>query len=301
MGILLAYLLLITSAIPKSIKRIAEERKTNNQAIKTQPSADLKRIGAEITLSKEEAQRYYADQNKSYSLQRLIFLVNLFTLVGLVFYTIFTYRILCASKKSADAAKESADTAASQLEMAERPWISGPITVTGPFVIGTAVGAHLSVTFDMKNIGQSPASNVVKRAMLTTGEYGSGQDTISERKHLCDNLTNSILNSDGQFWFPETIFPNTETPEEDGTILSDPATQYFQKHSDETYPTYRIVTCVAYMSTFNNDVAYYTGRIYGIEPSDSKNRIRVGETIPAKGIQLREWGKAIVGKVSRSK
>ncbi len=55
----------------------------------------------------------------------------------------------------AEAAKSAADTAATQLELAERPWISSDIAIASPFVFDKD-GGHVTFQFALKNSGHSP-------------------------------------------------------------------------------------------------------------------------------------------------
>lgn len=101
----------------------------------------------------------------------------------LVVYTIFTALMYCANKKSADAAKNASDTAhdsliftQSEFRMDQRPYLSAVAraafakpTTTGidtgqvPFSYTTKSKqmAFFSAAVDLRNIGKSPARNVV--------------------------------------------------------------------------------------------------------------------------------------------
>jgi hypothetical protein len=63
------------------------------------------------------------------------------------------------TRKSADAAKSAADTAASQLELAERPWVDANITVNGSISFNEN-GANVPIKIALKNSGPSPALSV---------------------------------------------------------------------------------------------------------------------------------------------
>lgn len=67
--------------------------------------------------------------------------------------------LLRQGEVSSRAAEEAANTAAKQLEMAERPWISADLAVGGPLVFG-ADGAKMPVVLSITNSGRSPATRV---------------------------------------------------------------------------------------------------------------------------------------------
>jgi len=116
--------------------------------------------------------------------QRLAHVVTVVTLVVLVIYTSYTIKIYKATGKSADAAKNAADTAAKQLELTSRPWVDIDVFISAPVTYGTN-GVNIGFTFVVKNIGQSPAQNVSIAPRLIPG--GMGTDVHERQQHVCED------------------------------------------------------------------------------------------------------------------
>ena len=144
-----------------------------------------------VHLSPEEAKRYYSDQDKTYRLQTRIFWANILTLLVLAAYAVFTYRILCATNKSANAAKESADTASRQLEMTDRPWLilQGIVIDNSGFTFSKDGRAHVSIHPIIKNIGHSVATHVTFDAkMIIPSQSDFANIAVREQKELCKSF-----------------------------------------------------------------------------------------------------------------
>src|SRR5271157_2502861 len=75
------------------------------------------------------------------------------------YYTRAAYRQTATSETAALAAKSAADTAANELELSHRPWVSAKFAPRDN-VWTDEEGLHLTVEMDAKNIGQSPAVRV---------------------------------------------------------------------------------------------------------------------------------------------
>ena len=62
------------------------------------------------------------------------FFLEVVTLIVFVVYAIYTGRMYYANRDSADAATKAANTAASQLEMTGRPWITIDVVITSALI-----------------------------------------------------------------------------------------------------------------------------------------------------------------------
>jgi len=60
-------------------------------------------------------------------------LINALTLAAVATYTHWAQKQWTASNRAAGAAESAAKTAASELEMSERPWVDADISIDGPF------------------------------------------------------------------------------------------------------------------------------------------------------------------------
>jgi hypothetical protein len=269
MNILIAYLLGIMSAIiPQNVKRKTINSKTGDESTKPQPPADLKRVGVEIDLSEKEAHRYYGEQKKPYRLQHRIFWVNVFTLVVLGFYTLFTYRILCATKKSADAAKTSADTGKTELELSRRPWLSADFAVMGPLIIDKD-GAHLTIQVAVVNFGQSPAVRGDDKIKMF-GSFLNVPDPRKVRQEICQEAEGSSVNTQNtrnqylKTWFPgkqvQTFKLRLSSDEIRRAGVDIPRSLFSgYPEKDKSY-SIGIAYCVAYFPSFK-EVQYHTGYV----------------------------------------
>lgn len=92
----------------------------------------------------------------------------------LAVYTGYTIKMYGANKKSADAAKEAADTAAHQLEVDERPWILFRGSKKYGTPIQISAGKRLSIPGQFMNTGKTPALHV--RATVFVQIVGPGND-----------------------------------------------------------------------------------------------------------------------------
>jgi hypothetical protein len=117
-----------------------------------------------------------------------------------IFYTVFSALQWTATNKAANAAKSAADTAANQLELFDRPWVTIDASIASPLTYdGTAV--RIAFSFTPKNIGQSPAQNVLIVPELIP--VFMGDDVRKEQQRICDGA--GQINS----MFPRyVLFPN---------------------------------------------------------------------------------------------
>jgi hypothetical protein len=76
----------------------------------------------------------------------------------LAIYTAFTIGMYCANKKAANAAKSAADTAASQLQLSERPWLSiKGIKVLAIVHSDEPTEPRIKLEYDIENTGHGIA------------------------------------------------------------------------------------------------------------------------------------------------
>ncbi len=103
-----------------------------------------------------------------------------------------------AAKTSADAAKSAAETAAAQLEMTDRPWVTIDVLITGPLTYSDE-GVQMNFSFVPKNIGHSPAQDVLISPQLIP--VSMGDDVRVKQNQIC-----KVANQTG---FPKyTLFPD---------------------------------------------------------------------------------------------
>ncbi len=182
-----------------------------------------------------------------------------------------------ASIIAANAAAKQADVSASQLELAERPWISIEVKPVGG-VEQEPLGAHLTVAFTYRNIGTTPATGIV----LVPELYAEGitDDAVSERKSVCQFATTVPAD------FGETLFPNTSRTEVRSIRVSREKINNALTSSLSTDRFFAaLVVCVAYRPSFQESARYYTGIIYGFDHAFPANR-----DLPAGAFQMQVKG-----------
>ncbi len=76
-----------------------------------------------------------------------------------------------------------------QLEMSERPWVSGDFTITSPLVFDPAGEAHLSLRVALRNTGHSVATGIQVRAqMFPVSLPRSFDEPIERQAEICEAM-----------------------------------------------------------------------------------------------------------------
>lgn len=173
-------------------------------------------------------------------------------------YAAYTIKIYCANQKSADAAKSAADTAASQLELTQRPWVFvKDAKVASPLTFDKD-GAHVTFEITIHNSGLTPAVNALILPKLYPLPLIESARPPVER--LCD-ATSYASSTTGLL-----IFPNTDSP---------PQTLTFgiskKEVGDNTHSGVLVITpfiCVLYRPTFRKGgPGYSSGLQYSLWPT----------------------------------
>lgn len=148
------------------------ERKNNKQAEAGQDSAYEGEDEIERTIKAfwQHVKSIYREARPGERLNTWLTLVLIFcsATVAVIYYLQLRQMIdsTKATKGSATAAQSAAETAAAQLEMSERPWLSiANPHVTTPLAWGSN-GLQVTVQFDVRNTGPSPAPMLLPNAEL---------------------------------------------------------------------------------------------------------------------------------------
>jgi hypothetical protein len=147
--------------IQKQVEAVAKEQHAKNDGDITQPIS-----GAILAVRDSVEHRKESSKAKKWGKRWDRFIAAL-TLAALIVYTFVNYHMLHEMRKAtekagigADAAKSLADTAASELELSQRPWlIKFDAVIIGPFIFDRD-GGHITIRFLLKNVGRSPAVGV---------------------------------------------------------------------------------------------------------------------------------------------
>jgi hypothetical protein len=192
---------------------------------------------------------------------------------------------------SAEAAKKSADTAARQLELAERPWVSAGIAIAGPFDF-TVNGANIHLKLHLQNTGPSPALNTVIEGRPVDSAFTGGPDTLQMRDEAC-NAANGMIQK-----FPTSgiaLFPNN--PFEQTLTWTFTASELAKNHGAGSrvpgvivWPA--IVICIGYQPPFDPTKIYHTSYILDLFKTDPITRLpnvnfTINQNVPANLLFLR--------------
>jgi hypothetical protein len=185
-------------------------------------------------------------------------------LLGL--YTWYTVKMFGANKDAADAAKSAANTAARQLELSERPWVSASPNLAGPLWFDDN-GANIVIGFKLHNSGQTPAIGAfaypkMKPAVGKQGAFNFKEMWDSQIKEACGNAENvSKLSSDA-------LFASSDSYEQVKihSNLADLVT-----NAPDHSLMIQIPVCTSYKSSFNETV-YTSGQIYTLSRIDPQGR-----------------------------
>jgi hypothetical protein len=197
-----------------------------------------------------------------------------------------------ATQDAAVAAQKAADTAANQLELAERPWVDANISLDGPFTFNIN-GASIPLKITLRNTGHSPALTVTISPLPLIGHKAA--NAANYREQVCQDAIR-IATTMPQFGV--ALFPNVnfEQREEIGIgkeeIESGKASKEFpDSHFGDVILSPSVVICIAYRPTFNQTSVYHTAYIVDLLKLDSANRLgvafKIGEDVDQKHLLLR--------------
>ena len=217
---------------------------------------------------------------------------ELIGIVLLAIYTAYTIKMYCANKKSADAAKSAADTAVSQLELAERPWLNASFDISGPFDWDVN-GANIRLVWHIVNSGHSPALKTVVEAYPVDSNFVDGDENpIASRDLACQSATGMIQKFP---YYGIAIFPNSPPVTQGAKVTI--SNQDIAKHHGKGSQTPGIISgpsvvvCIGYKSSFSPKV-YHTSYIFSLIYADATTNLprddfKVGDNIPAVRLKLR--------------
>lgn len=185
-------------------------------------------------------------------------------------------------QKAADAAKSAANTAASQLELTERPWVSiKDAHVVSPLVFNSS-GAHVTFEFVLRNSGPSPAIDVSLSPRLYL--LPSHEDVAPAVERLCNNKI-----PQGQSLHGLTLFPGIDTPQRMEVMLDKEEMANSAKQHGGVIVITPIV-CIAYRPTFKAEAQYYSGIQYPLWPTIWPEKMQPGSSIPINKLPLQRNG-----------
>lgn len=155
MGYLFMYLLGLLSSIGRQHQKGPQHHSQDPGG-----NVDQRSTITEIRFPVEEKREWRENQEKQYTLHKSLVIATWLTFVAVFIYAAITLAVYRAAKKSADAAEKAANTAQSQLEVAERPWIAIVVEPAG-WITWNEGGLQYSFKITCKNIGKTPAFEVM--------------------------------------------------------------------------------------------------------------------------------------------
>lgn len=182
-------------------------------------------------------------------------LLEIVGIILLAVYTGYTIKMYWANQDAADAARSAADTAASALVVANRPWVGvEKVTISDPPTFEDTPGGLRAtvkiVTVSVRNFGPSPALNVSVDAAPFDG---TEQDTEAQFKResalhcdRADDMNREIgtgIGSAGQIVFPQS--PATFRLGSNGP-------------AKERGRFVELIGCITYMDQFGAPVRHHT-------------------------------------------
>ena len=185
----------------------------------------------------------------------------------------------CATRKAADATKSAAQTAARQLELAERPWLTSTVSVASDLTYDD-LGGHLTLHYVVENIGNSPAISVVISPEL----YPTTRlDSFYERRRICTDSQASKSS------FGYTIFPKRPVEVYVSITMAKQDMAIASKAVGNSFLPVDVVDCIGYRTSFN-DSAYYIGNIYQLGRLPDFLALIPNQLVPRSnlGIMLRQ-------------
>jgi hypothetical protein len=199
--------------------------------------------------------------------------------LGLLILNLYQSR---ATQQAANAARSTAETAAHQLEMSQRPWISVDTFVVGPLTFTPAGEAQVTLKFVVRNVGSSPAKGLSIQPEMYIASRDK-QDPVMERSQVCEQNRSLAAGVDG------TLFPKAEFTK---AVTFNGDAREIVKESNRTGSfSPAVIVCASYQSTFDDRSRYTTGIIYylrRIDPSQPGiySRIKNGGEVPRESLVL---------------
>jgi hypothetical protein len=146
------------------------------------------------------AQQHTTERTEDKRTEKKKFIVEVVTLVVVIIYAGLTAWQGCSNKKSADAAKTSADVAHDSLVLSNRPWVSAEVYLTSPLQFSDA-GASITLDVRLQNVGHSVAKSVGAWPALTFDRINA----LTKQQELCDKA-NAPINAKSDFGY--LLFPD---------------------------------------------------------------------------------------------
>ena len=287
MGFLIAYLLgILTASKAKNQPTDHVDYSPHHPYTQSPPDRPI----SVVCIPPAESDEEHAKKKKKERRKTVKFWADIITAVILFGYFTVTILIWCANNKAAE-------TAAKELELSQRPWVSlANFSIDGPLIFDNN-GAHINISYEIKNTGHSPAIRGFWQQEFFL-QFLDNPSPIKKRDDACKfaayrstKVTDARMS---ETWFPGDSLPR---PFEESFSSTDIANalelpkQVFpnapiSEEAGYLYP--EIVVCFAYRAAFT-DTQYHTGYILKLGRINPKTPyippLKSGE-IPASELKL---------------
>jgi hypothetical protein len=157
--------------------------------------------------------------------------------------------------EQANATQRQSSTSSEELELSQRPWITFSADVSGPLTFDD-MGAHLGITYTIKNIGRTPTIGMWFTPELYAREakISDKAPEVIEQKRLC----NAQLHAGEKRGM--NVFP--DMPETIPVTLTLSPEQIRKATAKDGTIDLTVITCADYGAPFRKSARYYTGAIH---------------------------------------
>jgi hypothetical protein len=146
-----------------------QNRTTEQQQEKPNPTGQLEKITVEVNLSKAESRRYYAEQDKTNRLQQFTFWATFGTFLALIAYTAVTYYML---REMQHTNKLTSDALELIRKMFNATQVAGFICQINQTIATLEGSDTMQVQISCNNRGKSSASDVTGIVKFDRTEFG---------------------------------------------------------------------------------------------------------------------------------
>jgi hypothetical protein len=181
-----------------------------------------------------------------------------------------------ATQQAANAARSTAEVAARQVELSQRPWISIDTLIVSPLTFTAGGAAQVTLKFAIRNVGSTPAKGLSIQPEMYIASRDN-QDPVVERSKVCEANRTRETGADG-ILFPKGEFTKFVTFYGDAKDIV--------KESNRTGSfSPAVIVCANYRSTFDDHSRYTTGIIYYLRRIDPSHpgiysRMKNGVEVP---------------------
>lgn len=282
--------------IVNDVKAIHEQHSAGNDHAKTDEKHQVIRVPRSMKdqVGAYDAKQYALDKLR-FRMEKNAFCVGTCTLVIIAIYTGLTAYQSHQSKRSADAAetaahaaKSASETTASELELAERPWVDAITTVDGSFSFDIN-GANVPLKLTLRNTGHSPAVRVGIWPVMFFGaniaNASAFRDKACEDAPKMQSMGITLFPSAAPFEQQYTVSLSKEEIEKGKASNQFPGSKFGEVILSPT-----VAVCIAYRSTYDQLRIYRTAYImdlFKLEPSGLSANFKIGENVDRRHLFLR--------------